>query len=423
MTRATLLSLAFLPFVGALGSCEDLDVCDRGSCAAESEEASSGAGGRDDPSDAAGAAGFEDAGGAGGAEGGAEGLEKVAPLTCEPGLADCDNSRLTGCETHVALSVRHCGACQHSCDDGCLAGKCLDSLVVEVNATAEELVSTGSHAFARLVKLDGTSAFVRMRIDDGKLDELLPRIGSRVTLALGDRVYLLDEDDGSLLSLLPDGTDLKNERVTEPVAVGAYPDGTYYLDSIYDELSGTSTATLYFRADHGSAWEAIRKSESGRIESSSAYGVVYVEPDENDVQQLYLLRGKELLAYGPLPTNTSQVLATGDGLTVLTHDEEVPERGELWWLELEQEPVHYSLPTGYLPPVMRPYRDIVVISLADGHSAYVQRFDAQGAVLGPIGVRLGSELAAMDDRYLFHSVTDDWYHWRVVRTAWELIEF
>ena len=48
------------------------------------------------------------------------------PIACDPGVADCDGSLSTGCETNVASDARHCGACDHACAAGqhCVASVC-----------------------------------------------------------------------------------------------------------------------------------------------------------------------------------------------------------------------------------------------------------------------------------------------------------
>ena len=49
--------------------------------------------------------------------------------TCDEGFGDCDASQTTGCETELASSVEHCGACGDACNDfhaeaSCKEGAC-----------------------------------------------------------------------------------------------------------------------------------------------------------------------------------------------------------------------------------------------------------------------------------------------------------
>lgn len=50
----------------------------------------------------------------------------LAPAACEAGWADCDGSAASGCETDVATSAQHCGACGVACAPGqvCVDGQC-----------------------------------------------------------------------------------------------------------------------------------------------------------------------------------------------------------------------------------------------------------------------------------------------------------
>jgi hypothetical protein len=283
--------------------------------------------------------------------------------------------------------------------------------------------STGTYGFAKLSKIDATSSFARIRLATGAVDELIPQLGDGgVQLAIGDRVYLLDraDSDWTLRSFSVEGTDLRIEQTIEPRSVGAYAGGTYYLSRVEAGDASGATDTLYFRPNFASDWKPIRQREAAdttTLWGSSSHGVVYVEPDTNGADQLYLLQGSELVPHGPLPANAIEALPTGKGITVLTHDEYAP-LNELWWLDAGEEPIRYAVSPDGLSPRMRVYRDIVVLLLTEGNSGYVERFDANGAIGGRIGVRLGSDLLGLDDEYLFHEVTDDWFSWRVLRTSW-----
>jgi hypothetical protein len=251
---------------------------------------------------------------------------------------------------------------------------------------------------------------------------LLAEVGYGAKLALGDRVYLLDPDNRRMRSFLLDGSDPRTEDIPYVWDMDAYPGGLYYIGT--GAGSDGSASNLYYRSDATSPWRQLDEDLGGGFVSSSAYGVVLSRTDANEVEQLYLLQGDRVIPYGPALLNTEDVLPTADGITVLTYDY-ATSATELWWLtdDLTQEPTHYALPTQHHLPRMRPYRGIVAVNLVDGTSAYVQTFDESGPQLGKLGVRLGSVLIGLDDHYLWHLVTDDWFHWRFLRTEWDLFGF
>lgn len=422
----------------AAGSCRRHDLCEGAECAEGPLSGASGtaSGGRPTLSSGGVAAsvagdggseslpGAESLSGAAG-DSGAAGEAGIAPLQCDTGTGDCDYSRLTGCETHLSWAVRHCGSCGVSCEDGCSAGKCLQSTLLKIDFEGYSFVSTRTFAFAILSNLDGTDSFFRVRIDTGATDELLGSIGDSTEVVLGDRVYLFDPDSTQLRSTMLDGTDPHVEELTAPRSMGAYPGGAYYIGSMSDS-EGNDRSPLYYRPHADSPWQELKADVDGRIWSSSDYGVVYGETTgedfEDEVHQLYLLRDDQLIPYGLAPQGTHEALATGEGITVLTYDYDtsVP---ELWWLTLDSMPTHYALPVQSSAPRMRPYRDGVALSLVEGKSAYVQVFGKGGPDPGKIGVRLGSSLLGLDDRYLWHLVTDDWFHWRFLQTDLNLFGF
>jgi hypothetical protein len=412
-----------LPCLVALDACKELDVCDGLQC----DAVATGGGGVSSSTDgrSPASAGSEEVtagapqagGGAAGEAGQDRGPASPESLQCDAGLGDCDYSKLTGCETPLAWAVRNCGACGHSCADACGDGGCLDDLLLVEDASVTDFVSNATYAFALLTKTDGTDSLIRIQIDDGIVEELLPLVGGWSQLALGDRVYLLDGETRILQSMAQDGGDLELEPTESPFSVGAYAAGTYYVSSVWEESSESYIDTLRFRESGAQAWQTIKQQARGDIRSSSDYGVIYVETDESeggeepDVEHLYLLQGNEVIAFGVAPQNMEEVFAVEGGIAALT-------LSELWWLDVNDPPVRFELPTGGTGPSMAPHREGVVVSVTEGKDAYVQRFNRDGGLPGRIGVRLGSNLEALDDHYLFHSVTDDWIQWRVLRTTW-----
>ena len=208
VTRLALLLLA-------AGSCRGHDLCAGAKCSEVDLPMSGGeAGAVSPPLSSGGVANGEagnDAGGNGPAGSGGDGddggaASAPAPLHCEVSTGDCDNSRLTGCESHLRWTVRHCGACGASCDDACSAGRCLPSSQLSLDSLVGSFVSTKTFAFANMSNPDGTHFFARIRVDTGKIDDL-GRIGIWVDLHLGDRVYLFDEESPEIRSVMLDGTD------------------------------------------------------------------------------------------------------------------------------------------------------------------------------------------------------------------------
>lgn len=405
----------------AASSCRRHDLCEGADCA----EGFTGSGGTTTSAGAAPQSGSGLASSAAGSEGGeahagadgdagAGGEAATEPLQCDVGTGDCDYSRLTGCEAQLSWTIRHCGACGISCEDGCSAGKCLQSALLYMDAAVTSFVSTNTFVFATLSHLDGTDTFVRVRVDNGKADELLANIGGDAAVALGDRVYLFDPDRSELRSSMLDGNDLRVEPTVQASDMGAYPGGTYYISAVSGADDDTAY-TLYYRPNASSPWQELKK-DAGWLGSSSNHGVVYGETDADGVDHLYLLQADSIIPHGPAPLNTDQSLATADGITVLTHDYDTY-AVELWWLTADSEPRHYALPPQFGAPRVRPYRDIVAVSLVDDKAAYVQTFDSVGPNASKLGVRLGSELLGLDDRHLWHFVTDDWFHWRFLSTA------
>jgi hypothetical protein len=340
-------------------------------------------------------------------------------LECEPGLADCDESRLTGCETHLGWTVRYCGTCGLACDDACQEGACLASLEIGQGVLIDDFVSTTSYAFTKLSKLDNTAAFISIDVGTGKLVERLAvEAYQGFSLALSDRVYVLEENF-PLRSFALDGTDLQTEDAVEPRDIGGNAGGTYYLRTVYD-AEDVGTDLLYYRPSKASPWQEIRRREGrddSRIESSTPDGIVYVEWDTSGAEQVYLLRGSDLISYGPLPANASHALAIANSVTVLTHDD-AADQNELWWLKDGEEPIHYALPASEWAPTMRPFGNRVALLLEEDKTAYVQLFGEGGGFTGRVGLRLESDLAGLNEKYLFHSVTDNWIDWRVLRTPW-----
>lgn len=425
--RTLIAGSAGLLFTAA--SCRSLEVCGAicaapaGSGGMATGDGSARAGGGEGGEQLGGTGTAEPLGGGGAGDSGAAGDAGLEPLQCDAGSADCDYSRLTGCETHPSWAIRHCGACGVSCEDGCSAGKCLQSLLLTSDAEVASFVSTNSFAFATLSTIDGTHPLIRVRLDEGKTDVLLTEVGSGAKVALGDRVYLFDSDSGRIRSFLLDGSDPRVEEVPDVWDMGAYPGGQYYTGRGAGSDEG-GALSLYYRRDASSPWQELDEDLGGSFVASSGYGVVLSRTDADQVEQLYLLREDRVIPYGPALLDTEDVLATPEGITVLTYDYGTAAT-ELWWLtdDLTQEPKHYALPPQHYFPRMRPYRDIVAVNLVDGKSAYVQTFDKSGPQVGKLGVRLGSVLIGLDNHYLWHMVTDDLFHWRFLRTEWDLFGF
>lgn len=84
--------------------------------------------------------------GDGGVDASADG--PVADAACPPGFASCDGNPANGCETELAASNAHCGACGHACGDQvCTAGTCGAAVIMGTVAMPSAISVSGNDVF------------------------------------------------------------------------------------------------------------------------------------------------------------------------------------------------------------------------------------------------------------------------------------
>jgi hypothetical protein len=351
-----------------------------------------------------------------GAEGGeANGVEA---LECEAGRADCDGSKLTGCETTLAYSQRNCGACGVMCEGACSRGVCSDTVTVARDATLRDVVTTTTHAFASLFALEVT--IVAIELEAGQVETRLTLPRGEVQIALGqEHLYVFHEENEEIWSVPLDGSSPRLETLTRPSSMGASREGAYYVSYTESDVEPYDTAyTLWFRARGATKWQRLLEGPSAHILSSSAAGVVFLTEDEVETK-LYLLDGTQLVEYGVVPAYVAEAVQVGTSLTALTpsDDERVY---ELWWLDVGEAPVHY--PVGY-PSRNEHFRlrsavDRAALYYETGGSAFAQLFNRGGPERERIGLPAVSSVARIDDLDIWFSVWDNWVTRRVMRSRY-----
>ena len=128
MTARVARSAALLgALVALVAGCRDIYVC-HGSARCQALAQDAGGGGLSGTESQAGAPaqnGGASAGTNGNPAGGDLGNNgEAGAVSCQLPLANCDLSRLNGCETDVTVALEHCGACDHPCDGVCARSEC-----------------------------------------------------------------------------------------------------------------------------------------------------------------------------------------------------------------------------------------------------------------------------------------------------------
>jgi hypothetical protein len=382
------------------------------------------------PGGEGGAAGGE--GGAAGGEGGAAGgagqdgaaathageAAQSDALECEANFADCDESRLTGCETELTWSVRHCGACNVDCDGACVAGSCKPSTLVADRLLAQTMVASATTGFARATDAQGNYSIVRIDMESGKGQVMQAQVAGDVVLALGaDRVYFFDPGTTELRSTAFDGASLTLEQeLVGANDFGASPQGAYYIESETDPDTWEETETLWFRATGTGEWKRLRGPGNIELYRSSPFGVVASEQDANSASRLLWLRGNQITDLGPEPDSLIEAVATRNAVVVLTE-------GFLHWLtpdslfdnavtrsyEIELSSTSYDLTV---------LGEEVAILYQDDGKAAVRFHAGDGSTSQRFGVAPWSTLVFADSKYLWYGVEDNWLERRFLRAQW-----
>ncbi len=407
-----------------LDGCRTTTICSSAECrAGQVSDAGEGDGRSQTSATAGGADAQHEPGNSGLAGGGSAGEMSTAAgaggetepgVACGANLADCDDSRLTPCETNITWTARHCGGCGMACDGLCLGGKC-EVAVQVMKGWPVSMVASSSTGFALIdelqkhsvLKIDGASAAATVYLDD---------VPSDLELSISsDRVYFFDRyADERLTSARLDGTDFIKEQVTSPTSVGATGKGAYYVSAAYDESTSEASSALMFRASGESSWKKLFEGPACRILGSSAYGLVvgrYEGDDEDAPPLLDLYVGETVTELGLAPANLEKVTVTEASVVALSRDDE---RYYLWWSS-----------AGNSYEIEAPYNsgrqlivdtDSVVMSFNEGGKGFIQRFNRVGPEVGRSGVANEANIVYVDRYYLWHGVWDDWVSARFLRS-------
>jgi hypothetical protein len=408
-------------------SCRTGGVCESTACSSDATNVGGAAGEQPSTPPIGGDRAAAHAGGEGGAAGdassGAAGASSAgeagqpARLECEADLADCDESRLTGCETDLTWSVRHCGACDADCNGACVAGRCQPATLVTDRLFAQTMVASATTGFARASDGRGNSSIVRIDMESGEGEVIQAQVADDVVLALGaDRVYFFDPETTELRSTGLDGASLTLEQELVGASdFGASPQGAYYVESETNPDTWEETETLWFRATGTGVWNKLRGPGNLELHRSSPFGVVASEHDVNGVPRLLLLRGNQVTELGDQPDSLIEAIATRSAVVVLTD-------GLLHWLTPDSTldgVVSYEVDSSsnYYDHLIVLGDSVAILSQSDGKAA-VHFYASDGGAGQTYGIAPYSNLAFADSGYLWYGVEDNWLERRFLRSQW-----
>lgn len=429
---------ASLGFFGLVGGCRSIGICTTEECATELVGAAgtptgeSGLGGRA----GGGAPPIKEGGGEAGdgAAGGAGAPDEPRPsLSCEPNMADCDGSRLTGCESDVTWTIRHCGACGQSCDGLCMGGRCEPTVLVQP-AYAVSMVASNTTGFALVTDMF-THSLVMVDFKTASSSVLLSDVQSDTTLAVSaDRVYVLDNANHELQSARLDGDDLKPEDVEWPQSIGGTAKGSYYVnihDRTETEEPYDQTFQLHYRPKGSTAWQLLHEgSQPCRILSSSAFGLVFARYPNSDSEdedaELSLWDGSQELALGEVPPGFVEAAAVKDGkVAILTHDDDTGV-WELWWSTPGEKASHYEVPepSNGTTAQLIVYEDTVLLYVyGDDGKAFLRSFGSDGPALARLGLLPAANVVWVNLHHVWYGVYDNWVQMRFLRSTWYDVKF
>jgi hypothetical protein len=442
------LLVASLALFGLAGGCRSIAICSSEECRADLVRGGSATGG-----DSAGGNGPSDGSGAPSegsgapsaalAEGGAAGVGEPAvgaggafveppeALTCEPNMADCDGSRLTGCESDVTWAIRHCGACGQMCDGLCMGGRCEPTVLVQPTY-AVSMVATETTGFALVTDMF-THSLVRVDFKTASSSELLSDVDSETLLAAsGDRVYVLDVTNNVLHSMPLDGSELQVEDVASPLSIGGTSKGAYYVSrqSPPETEEDDGTYRLHFRPKGSQAWQPIFEgAEFCRILSSSSFGMVLAtypdEYSEDSEAQLSLWDGSVETALGMAPSGFMEAAAVKDGYVAMLTYDDVTAVTQLWWIKAGEPPERYDVPnpSNGTAAQLIVYDSYVQLYVHDQGKAYLQSFSVAGPVIGRFGMLPAVNVVRYDRQHVWYGVYDDWLTMRFLRSTWLDLKF
>lgn len=434
------------------GACRVTNICEGDECASEAPSAAAGSGGKG-PLAHAGtdSGGNDDAGGGGegglgdadggrsdggdapiGAGAGAGG-EGEQGLACETDMADCDGSRLTGCETNLTWNVRHCGGCAQECDGLCLSGRCEPTLLVQ-SAYPVRMVATAVTGFAIATQDHSHYALLKIDMESGSPSTLLDDLNGEERLALsGDRLYIYDSNSASVRSARLDGTDMEQEDIAWPSSVGGTQRGAYYVNVLEHAETPADEDyeyQLFYRATGTTKWQLLRQgAEPIRIISSSAGGMLLgsyeLSDSDDDAGELSLWDGATSSPIDDKPASwTEAKVIDEDRVVFLTYDDS-RESSQLWWSHVDGSSNEYDIeePRGDSAETMLVLDDVVVIYFQKQGRGYLQQFDREGAKAGRQGVPNESNLVWADRTNVWYGVYDTWITSRFLRSQWFDLKF
>jgi hypothetical protein len=410
-------------------SCRAQNLCESAACLPNAAAVGGVAGATSDrgmPPSAAGVSGaLAGASGDGGtpslapvATGGGEAGEP-ATVACEAGFDDCDESRLTLCETDLTWSVRHCGTCDSPCDGACVGGRCEPSTLVADRLFANGMVASATTGFARASDAQGNNSIVRIDLQSGEGQAIQSGVGDDVVLALGaDRVYVFDRDTGELLSTELDGSQLTLEpELVGAIDFGASSHGAYYLGSESDPDTFDELQTLWFRATGAATWKKLRGPEPLELRRSSAFGAVATAFDEEYVGHLLLLQGDQLTELGAEPAGLVEAVPTRSAVALISMDYELGESRLHFITPESTQDYVVEAPTTVYDKLIVLGDEVAILSESDGR-ALVRFYGEEGPTGAKIGIAPSSNLVFADSMFLWYGVNDNWLERRFLRSQW-----
>lgn len=436
------------------GACRGTSICEGDECSSETPNAGAGAGGKGPQAHAGsenGGSNDDARGGGGGRSDGGRGDGGDSPasagaggddgaggdgegLSCEMDMADCDGSRLTGCETNLTWNVRHCGACGQECDGLCFSRRCEPTVLVQ-SAYPVRMVATAVTGFAIATQDHDNYSLLKIDMESGEPGTLLDDLNGEEELALsGDRLYIYDPNSSSVRSARLDSTDVTQEDFEWPDGIGGTQRGAYYVNVLehaetpaYDDYE----YQLFFRATGTTKWKLLSQGTKPiRIISSSAGGMLLgsyeLFDDEDDAAtELTIWDGATSATVSDEPSTWAEAKVVGEGRVVfLTYDDDSGS-SQLWWSNAEGSSNKYDIeaPYGSSAETMIVLDDVVVMYFAKQGRAFLQQFDSHGALAGRQGVPNESNLVWVDRTNAWYGVADTWITSRFLRSQWFDLKF
>jgi hypothetical protein len=198
-----------------------------------------------------------------------------APDECEAPKADCDESKVTGCESNLLSDTENCGACRARCSGVCANGTCQPFETLSMKRglpTTGGIVRTNTELF--VLSNAYYDAVLRWSEEDGARPLIDEGMSFREIALATDRLYLSDEQ-GALWSLPLSGGTLTDEKQTARSLVSVNGN-LYALDELSTpyELSPTMGARRDLPLPSG-----IDPNEAAVMAGSSGTLVLLGDPD------------------------------------------------------------------------------------------------------------------------------------------------